>query len=119
MATKFDKVRNEVIEKVSEVLSNEGFEVLETGSQEICLPIVGDEQEEGYLVLTFKVPKGSRDGEAYNGYEMAEEWKRKCEEKAQKVAEALRKKNEKIERDRKAREEKARIKAEKLQKKEE
>lgn len=113
MANKFDNVRNEIMFIVCEALNNHEYEILDTGSQEICVPIVNEKGDEGYLVLTFKVPKGSRDGDAYDGYAVAEEYKMKCEAKAQKEAEALRKKNEKIERDRKAREEKAKLKAEK------
>ena len=115
MANKFDEIRNAIMATVEEALADrwDDVDILHTGSQEICLPILGKDNEEGYLVITFKVPKGSRDGDAYDGYAVAEEYKMKCEAKAQKEAEALRKKNEKIERDRKAREEKAKLKAEK------
>lgn len=113
MANKFDFVRNAFMDNVQTMFENQSYEVLETGSNELCIPIVNAEGDEAYLVITFKIPKGSRDGEAYDGYAMAEEFKMKCDEKARKVAEAQRKKAEKIERDRKAREEKARIKAEK------
>lgn len=113
MANKFDTIRNTFMENVQEMIEQKEYEVLETGSNELCVPIVNADGDEAYLVITFKIPKGSRDGEAYDGYAMAEEFKMKCDEKARKVAEAQRKKAEKIEHDRKAREEKARIKAEK------
>lgn len=113
MANKFDDVRNEIMFIVCEALNNHEYEILDTASNEICVPIVNADGDEAYLVITFKIPKGSRDGEAYDGYAMAEEFKMKCDEKARKVAEAQRKKAEKIERDRKAREEKAKLKAEK------
>lgn len=119
MANKFDTIRNTFIEDVQEMIERKEYEVLETGSNELCIPIVNADGEEGYLVITFKIPKGSRDGEAYDGYAMAEEFKMKCNEKARKVAEAQKKKAEKIERDRKAREEKARMKAEREKEKEE
>ena len=119
MANKFEDIRTNYINVFSEILSTQfDYEVLRTGSNEICLPIVNSEGDEGYMTITFKIPKGSRDGEAYDGYSVAEDYKIKCEAKAQKTAEALRKKNEKIERDRKAREEKARIRAEKAKKEE-
>lgn len=113
MANKFDFIRNAFMDNVQTMIQNQDYEVLETGSNELCVPIVNADGDEAYLVITFKIPKGSRDGEAYDGYAMAEEFKMKCDEKARKVAEAQKKKAEKIERDRKAREEKARIKAEK------
>lgn len=119
MATKFDKVRNEVIEMVSEMLADpngRGYEVLDTGSNEICVPIVNAEGDEAYLVITFKIPKGSRDGEAYDGYAMAQEFKMKCNEKALKLAEAERKKAEKIKRDAEMRKQKAEAKKAKMEK---
>lgn len=112
MANKFDEIRNEIMTKIWHNLNDCEYDTLKTASNEICVPIVNAESEEGYLVITFKIPKGSRDGDPYDGYAMAEEYKMKCEAKAQKEAEALRKKQEKIAKDEKARAEKARLKAE-------
>lgn len=112
MANKFDVIRNKFMDNVQTMIENQDYEVLETGSNEICVPIVNAEGDEGYLVITFKIPKGSRDGEAYNGYDVARDFKMKCDEKARKVAEAEKKKAEKIERDRKAREAKKALKGE-------
>lgn len=111
MATKFDKTRTHLMDDIKVLLEGLDYDVLRTGSQELCVPIVGEENEEGYLVLTFKVPKGSRDGDAYDGYAMAEEYRMKCEAKAQKAEEAAKKKAEKIERDKKMRAQKAEAKA--------
>ena len=111
MATKFDKIRTHVMDCVKVLFEGMQYDVLRTGSQELCVPIVGEEGEEGYLVVTFKVPKGSRDGDAYDGYAMAEEYKMKCEAKAQKAEESAKKKAEKIERDKKMRAQKAEAKA--------
>jgi len=111
MAKEFDEVRNQFMGAIRAMFEASNYEVLQTGSQELCIPVVNDKKDEGYIVLTFKVPKGSRDGEAYDGYEMAEEYHRKCEEKAAKAKAAAEAKAKKIERDRKAREEKAKLKA--------
>lgn len=113
MATKFDNVRNGIMDTIKSTLEGQEYEVLRTGSQEICVPIVGDEAEEGYLVITFKVPKGSRDGEAYNGYEMAEDYKLKQVAKAAKAKEAAERKAKKIAKDAAAREAKRKAKEEK------
>lgn len=110
MATKFDRVRQNLMDEVESLLKD-WYDVLHTGSQELCVPIVGEDNEEGYLVVTFKVPKGSRDGDAYDGYAMAEEYQLKCEAKARKAEEAAKKKAEKIERDKKMRAQKAKAKA--------
>lgn len=110
MATKFDRVRQNLMDEIESLLKD-WYDVLHTGSQELCIPIVGEDDEEGYLVITFKVPKGSRDGEAYDGYAMAEEYQLKYEAKLRKAEEAAKKKAEKIERDKKMRAQKAKAKA--------
>lgn len=108
---KFDKVRDEMMARVREMFAKD-FDVLRTNSNELCLPIVGDDNEEGYLVLTFKVPTGSRDGDVYDGYSMAEDYAMKCADKKAKAEKTAKAKAEKIARDEKMREEKARLKAE-------
>lgn len=113
MASKFDSVRSAFMTKIRESLEQDGNEILQTGSQEIALPIVSDDHEdEGWLVITFKIPKGSRDGDIYDGYSMAEDYKLKQAEKAKKKRIAAEKKAAKIAKDKKMREEKAKLKAE-------
>ena len=55
------------------------------GSNEIALPVVDEDGNEKWLVLTFKVPTGSRDGDAYDGYSMAEDYQMKQAEKKAKA----------------------------------
>ena len=90
MMAKTTKVLNEEIktrflEGVSEHLTNVGEEVLRVGSNEIALPVVDEDGNEKWLVLTFKVPTGSRDGDAYDGYSMAEDYQMKQAEKKAKA----------------------------------
>ena len=110
MATKFDKVRDNIMENVRHLFESD-FDVLRTGSQELCLPIIGEDNEEGYLVLTFKVPKGSHDGEPYDGYELAGEYQRHCEEQKAKAEVNAKKKAEKMKKDAEMRRLKAEAKA--------
>ena len=115
MATKFDKARGLVMNGVTQMLKQIGYadnEILRTGSQELCVPIVGEEAEEGYLVITFKVPTGSRDGEAYDGYAMAEDYALKQKRKEEKARVAAEEKAKKIARDAAAREAKKKAKGE-------
>lgn len=111
MTTQFDEVRNSIMKAISDLLNEKEYDVLVTGSQELCIPIVGDEGDEGYLVMTFKVPKGSRDGEAYDGYSMAEDYKMKLEAKAEKDRAKAEEKAKKKARDEKLRQSKAEAKA--------
>ena len=68
-------------------LENCGEEVLRVKSNEIALPVVDDEGEERWLMLTFKVPTGERGGDGYDGYSMAEDYQMNLAKKAAKAAE--------------------------------
>lgn len=103
-----EEIKVRFLEGVTEHLSNVGEEVLRVGSNEIALPVVDAEGEERWLVLTFKVPTGSRDGEAYDGYSMKEDYEMKLAEKAAKAEEKVKK----AEKDKAKREAKAKEKAE-------
>ena len=81
-----DEIKVRFLEGVTEHLSNCGEEVLRVGSNEIAIPVLDEDNNEKWLVLTFKVPTGSRDGDAYDGYSMAEDYKMKLVEKAEKQA---------------------------------
>jgi hypothetical protein len=92
-----EAIKMRFLEGVSEHLENCGEEVLRVKSNEIALPVVDDEGEERWLVLTFKVPTGERKtGEAYDGYSMAEDYQMNLAEKEAKAkakeAEAAKKK---------------------------
>ena len=80
-----DEIKARFLEGVSEHLTNAGEEVLRTGSNEIALPVLDEDGNEKWLVLTFKVPTGSREGDAYDGYSMAEDYAMKQVEKAEKA----------------------------------
>lgn len=89
-----EEIKVRFLDGVSEHLENAGEEVLRVGSNEIALPVVDADGNEKWLVLTFKVPTGSRDGDAYDGYSMAEDYQMKQAEKKAK-AEAKAKEAEK------------------------
>ena len=103
-----DEIKVRFLESIAEHLSNAGEEVLRTGSNEIAVPVLDEEDNEKWLVLTFKVPTGSRDGDAYDGYSMAEDYQMKQAEKEAKA----KAKAEKAEKDKAKREAKAKEKAE-------
>jgi len=101
---KFDDVRERVMKDVKVLLEGLQFDVLKTGSQELCVPVVSEDGEEGYMVVTFKIPSGSRDGDAYDGYAVAQEYEMKCEAKKKKAEESAKKKAAKIAADKAKRE---------------
>lgn len=97
--------------KIKEFLEAQGEEVLITGSNEIAFPVVDTDGIEKFIVLKIQIPKGSRDGEQYDGYAMAEEYKIKTAEKIEKAEKAAAAKAKKIERDKAFRAKQAELKA--------
>jgi len=103
-----EKLKQKYLALVQEFLEGQDEEVLQVKSNEIAIPVVDDEGNERFIVMTIKVPTGERKtGEAYDGYSMAEDYQMKQTEKKVK-AEA---KAEKAAKD-KAKREKAKAEAE-------
>lgn len=99
-----EQLKKPYMDKFKECFKDE--EILVTGSQEFALPCVDAEGNEKFLVITFKVPNGTRDGEAYDGYSMAEDYALKLKQKQEKAEKDKAKKEAKIQKD-KAKREKA------------
>lgn len=108
-----ENLRNKFLALVAEYLTAQGEEVLRVKSNEIAIPCLDEEGNEEFMVLTFKVPTGSRDdGEAYDGYGMATQYAESVVEKAEKTEKAKAEKERKIARDKAMREQKAKARAE-------
>lgn len=107
-----DALRAVYVDKVKSLLESVNEEVLVVGSNELAVPCTDAEGNEEFIVVTLKVPTGTREGEAYDGYSAATDYAFHLQEKAKKAAEAKAAKEKKIERDRKAREAKKKAKEE-------
>lgn len=94
-----DNLRNRYMVAVRQFLTQAGEEILETNSNEFAIPCVDEKGNDEFVVVSFKIPVGSRDGDPYDGYAMAEDYAMKKEEKARKAAEAAEKKRQKMEKD--------------------
>ena len=115
MATKkqlHEELRNKYLTMIAELLTKAEEEVLSTGSNEIAIPTLDGEGSDEYVVITVKVPTGSRDGDAYDGYAMAEEYRIKLANAKEREEKAKAEKERKIARDKAQREQKAKAKAE-------
>lgn len=99
-----EAVRAKYMGMVGAFLLSRNEEVLQVGSNEFAIPCVREDGEEDYVVLTFKMPTGSRDGDGYDGYAMAEDYQFKLAEKAKKAEAAAEAKAKKIARDKATRE---------------
>ena len=103
-------IRAQFLALISDFLRERGEEVLLVKSNEIAIPVVGCEDNEDFLVVTFKVPTGAAKGtEPYDGYAEAENYTHNLAEKARKASEREAEKARKVERDRIAREKKKAI----------
>lgn len=107
-----EALKDHYLEIVSKALADLGEEILRTKSNEFCFPVVDGADNEKFVRITVSVPKGERgeDGEAYDGYAVAEDFKIKLEQKAEKAKEEAKKKAEKIAKDEKARAKRAEVK---------
>ena len=106
-----EMARAQAMEIIKKAFTDAGYEVLQVGSNSFAIPFVV-EGEEGYYKIPVQIPKGSRDGEAFDGYAEAENFKMESEEKAKKKADSAAKKAAKIERDKAIREAKKKQKEE-------
>lgn len=106
-------IRNKFMKAVADWLVEQGEEVLRTKSNEIAIPTLDEDGNDEWCVITFKVPTGSRDdGEAYDGYGVAQQYAEDTEAKREKAKAEAEKKAKKIARDKAQREAKAKAKAE-------
>lgn len=94
-----DALRAQYVAKVIEMFGAADEEVLIVGSNEIAIPCVDAEGEDSYVTITIKVPTGSRDGDPYDGYAMAQDYQMKQADKEAKAKKAAEEKARKIARD--------------------
>ena len=94
-----EALRAQYIDIITNLLSGSGEEVLRVKSNEIAIPCVDRDGEDNYVVITIKVPTGSRDGDPYDGYGEAESYALSVQQKAEKAKVEAEKKAKKIERD--------------------
>ena len=106
-----DQMRSKYVEMLKAFLVENGEEILVVGSNEIAVPCVDNEGNDEYCVFKIQVPTGSRDGDPYDPYALAQEYSMKQAEKAEKAKADAEKKAKKIARDQRAREERAAAKA--------
>ena len=100
-------IRNKYLELVGEFLASLDEEVMKVESNQIAFPCVGCEDNEYWCKITFTVPTGANKGtEPYDGYELAKDYMRKCEEKEEKAKQKAKEKEKKIAKDKEIREKK-------------
>lgn len=108
-----EALRNKYLDLFIQFLTERGEEVLRVKSNEIAIPTVDEERNDKFLKIAVSVPTGSRDdGEAYDGYGIAEQYADKVKADEEKAKVEAEKKAQKIARDKAKREAMAKAKAE-------
>lgn len=106
------EIRERYLAQFVDFLKSKGEDVQIVGSSEIAIPVLDSEKNDEWLVINLKVPTGSRDGDIYDGYSIAEMYARHIEETKEKAKAKADAKAKKIARDKARREAKAKAKAE-------
>ena len=105
-----EALRAHYVELLTKLLADSGEEVLRVKSNELAIPCVDKDGEDSYVVITLKVPTGSRDGDPYDGHGEAQSYEMSVKQKAEKAEADAKKKAAKAEA-KKRQEEKAKAKA--------
>ena len=108
------KTNNALRAKYTEMimtLLKENEEVRQTGGGTFCFPVVDSEGDDNWVEVVVKIPTGTRDGDPYDGYGEAEDYKMKNQAKIVKAQEAAAKKAAKIKKDQEVRAARAAAKA--------
>ena len=106
-----EALRAHYTELLTKLLADYGEEVLRVKSNELAIPCVDKDGEDSYVVITLKVPTGSRDGDPYDGHGEAQSYEMSVKQKAEKAEADAKKKAAKIARDKAYREKQAENKA--------
>lgn len=76
------KERKYWMEYLQELIADKGEECLEYKGNGLCIPAVDENGNEYYVTLTVAIPTGGRDGEKFDGYAAAQDYKLHKEEVA-------------------------------------
>ena len=108
-----NELRGKWLLMLSNLLESQGEQVLRVKSNEIAIPTTDSENNEEFIVITVKIPTGTRNGELYDGFEMADDYQLKLIANSEKAKERQIKKERKIEQDKKRREHQKKLKEKK------
>ena len=90
-----DMAREKHLSMISDFLAQNGEEILRVGKNAISFPIVLEGGEERFIKLVVSVPRGSRlEGDEYNAFSEAEDYKLHCKENEEKRAAAEKQRKE-------------------------
>lgn len=91
-------IRARIVHALNDYFDKCGEDIDTIASNTLNFPVVADDGEEGWVEIVVKVPKGTKD-EEYDGYGRREEYRIAAVDRAEKKAEAEKKKAAKIAKD--------------------
>jgi len=106
-----EETKNLFMNQIMAMLTEKGEDAGKCGTNELNFPVVLEDGTETFIVVKVSMPTGTRDGDAYDGYAMRDEYAQKCQEKAEKAKAQAEAKAKKIARDKANREKLAQSKA--------
>lgn len=94
-----DELRATYIPLIRRALEENGEEVLVVGSANLAIPCVDSAGNDRFITIDIKCPTGSREGDIYDGYALAEDYEMRAREAAEKAEKVRAQKEAKIARD--------------------
>lgn len=94
-----DALRNDITAQLLAHYQKTEPDAALTGSNVMMIPVIDAEGNEWYATITVSIPTGSRDGDAYDGYEEAKAYQLKVAQDAEKAAAKAKAKAEKAAKD--------------------
>lgn len=95
----FEQKKQQSLIEVLQYLIDKGEDAGQIKDGEFNFPIVNADGKEAWIVVKFVVPRGSRDGEEYDGYADRDAYKMTLQKRADKAAEKAKKIAEKREKE--------------------
>ena len=69
-----EKMRNSFIKELMDFIESQGNEAIRIKNNEVAFPIVYENGDEAFMKIAVSIPSGSRDGDIFDAYSLAEEY---------------------------------------------
>lgn len=73
--------RDKFLNEIKKTFLFKGEDVLQVASNTLAIPTLDSEKNEIWIKIVVSIPKGTRDGEQFNGYEEEQDYRMKIKQK--------------------------------------
>lgn len=98
-----EQKREFFIKDLMDFIETQGNESIRIKNNEVAFPITYENGDEAFIKIAVSIPSGSRDGDIFDAYSLAEEYKINEKKKKELAKKKAQEKEKKIERDEKQR----------------